>query len=115
MLQITVRSPKGDPLRNVKFDFWQADTNGEYGYRSYALRGQFTTDENGTIEVLTVVPGDYGPRSVLRAGHFHIILKDGEGKYESLTTQLYVCKANNTLDMRHDLYVFFLSHTIDAC
>lgn len=105
LLQITIRSPKGDPLPNVKIDLWHANTDGEYGYRSYALRGRFTTDANGSVEVLTITPGDYGAGGNLRTGHFHMMIQDGEGKYDHLTTQLYVCKGNDVSGMKKDLYV----------
>lgn len=104
LLQMIIRSPKGDPLPNAKVDFWQATTDGLYAYRSYALRGRFTTDANGNVEVLTVIPGDYGAAGNLRTGHFHIMMQDAEGQCERLTTQLYVCRGNNLDAMKNDLY-----------
>ncbi len=53
----------------------------------------------GVVEVLTVVPGAYGVMSVTRPGHFHLIVrpsKEDSKKYDELTTQLYVCKGNDT-------------------
>lgn len=105
LLQITIRSPKGDPLPNAQVDLWHATTKGDYAYRSYALRGRFTTDANGNVEVLSVVPGDYGPGGNSRTGHFHMMIQDAEGRYDHLTTQLYVCKGNNVEGMKKDLYV----------
>jgi protocatechuate 3,4-dioxygenase beta subunit len=61
-----------------------------------------TTDSNGFFEVLSVTPGGY----LGRAGHFHIIITPGpeDGmKYEPLTTQAYVCTANNKYEMNTDL------------
>lgn len=101
---MTVRSPKGDPLPNAKFDFWQATTEGVYAYSSYGLRGRFTTDANGNVELLTVIPGDYkGPMGGVRNGHFHLMLQDAEGKCDPLTTQIYVCKGNSPKGMESDL------------
>ncbi|KIP05544.1 hypothetical protein PHLGIDRAFT_128806 [Phlebiopsis gigantea 11061_1 CR5-6] len=95
LLQISVRSPKGDPLPNVEIDLWHATSNGIYSYYSYDRRGRFTTDANGNAEVLTVRPGDYGAGGVMRTGHFHLMLHDAERKYDNLTSQLYVCKGND--------------------
>ena len=104
LLQISVRSPKGDPLPNVEIDLWHATSNGIYSYYSYDRRGRFTTDANGNAEVLTVRPGDYGAGGIMRTGHFHLMIHDAEHKYDNLTTQLYVCKGNDPA-LVHDLYV----------
>ncbi|EKM58204.1 uncharacterized protein PHACADRAFT_207038 [Phanerochaete carnosa HHB-10118-sp] len=95
LLQVTVRSPHGDPLPHATIDLWHATSAGAYAYRSYALRGQLTTGADGSVEVLTVAPGDYGGGLGVRAGHFHMKLHDGARRYERLTTQLYVCRAND--------------------
>lgn len=105
LLQVTIRSPKGDPLPNAQIELWHATTSGQYAYRSYALRGRFTTDANGNAEVLTIVPGDYGAGGNLRTGHFHMMIRDAEGKYDNLTTQVYVCKGNDVGGMQKDLCV----------
>lgn len=103
LLRLTVRSPHGDPLPHATVDFWQATTAGAYAYRTYALRGKFTTDENGDVEVLTVAPGDYSaPAGGVRTGHFHMMLSDAEGRCEQLTTQVYVCQANDVRGMDKD-------------
>lgn len=100
-----MRSPKGDPLPNVKLDWWQATTAGEYYYRSYGLRGKFVTDENGQVEVLTIAPGNYGPIAAVRIGHFHVRFEPADTSLDKLTTQIYVCRGNNVALMQHDLYV----------
>lgn len=105
LFRITVRSPKGDPLPNASIDLWHATTEGVYSYNSYNLRGTCSTDENGVVEVLTVAPGDYGAKSAIRVGHFHVMLQDKEKKCERLTTQVYVCKGNNVDLMQIDLCV----------
>ena len=63
------------------------------------------TDENGNIEVLTVVPGAYGMQAVKRAGHVHLIISDEAGKWQSITTQQYVCADNDSEFMKTDLCV----------
>ncbi|GJE89571.1 catechol 1,2-dioxygenase [Phanerochaete sordida] len=102
LLSITVRSPHGDPLPRATVDFWQATTAGVYAYRSYGLRGRLTTDAHGTVEVLTVAPGDYGAAAAVRTGHFHMFLQDADGLCECLTTQLYVCHGNDVRGMNKD-------------
>lgn len=104
LVSITVKSPHDDPVPHAIFDWWQADTAGNYSMTTYGMRGKFTTDANGRVEVLTVAPGKYGPPGYKRAGHFHLIVSENEQrKWEPLTTQLYVCKANDTKEMGSDL------------
>ena len=98
-----MRGPKGEAIKNARFDWWQASTAGDYFFSTYNLRGKFQTDENGDVEVLTVTPGKYGPEEHKRAGHFHFILKAPSGKYKSLTSQMYVCRANDPKEMNSDL------------
>lgn len=102
LLHVAIRSPHGDPLPGATVDFWQATTAGEYAYRSYALRGRFTADAHGTVEVLTVVPGDYGAGAAVRTGHFHMMLCDAARRYDTLTTQLYVCHGNDVRGLDKD-------------
>lgn len=104
LMSLTILSPDGEPVPNTKIDWWQADSNGVYAYGSYALRGYFTTNAEGRIEILTVAPGEYGPLNLNRAGHFHLTM-DGGSEHEMLTTQLYVCPANDKEHMKIDLYV----------
>ena len=81
-----------------------------YAHTSYALRGTFATDEEGNVEVLTIAPGAYGPKGHLRAAHFHMHIEPprsakggGAYQYKSLTTQLYICPANDPSVMKPDL------------
>ena len=106
-----MQDPSGNPLSNTLIDWWQADTTGNYYFSTYALRGKFVTDADGKAEVLTVAPGKYGPPEHLRAGHFHAILTPPSRKYRQLTTQMYVCRANDPAELDTDLYVYhqFLS------
>ena len=104
LLTLTIRTPTGDPLPGALIDLWQATTDGHYSQNSYNLRGKFKTDTQGQIEILTIVPGQYGPLKHARAGHFHLMISGGE-QYELLVTQLYVCSANDRQGMMHDLYV----------
>ena len=98
-----MRTPKGDPVPNVRFYWWQAQTRGGYSLTTYALRGTFTTDAEGNVEVLTVTPGAYGPKNHLRAGHFHFTMAGPGQHWDDLTTQLYVCPGNDPNAMKPDL------------
>lgn len=105
LLAISLKSPSGDPLPNATIDLWQATTAGEYSFTSYRLRGIFTSDKNGLVEILTVAPGKYGPEGYKRAGHFHLIVRPEvgkEGETEELTTQIYVCEGNDVKEMGSD-------------
>lgn len=58
---------------------------------------------NGRAEVLSVSPGEYGPPGHTRAGHFHAIITAPGRKLQPLTTQMYVCHANDTVDLQTDM------------
>jgi len=113
LLDLSILTPRGDPIPNALVDWWQADSHGVYTSWSYRLRGKFRTDANGKIQVLTVIPGKYGPQSWARVGHFHCFmsgktLKGSEEKqWQSLTTQVYVCKDNNAKEMDTDFLNIF--------
>ena len=95
---ISVKTPDGDPVPYATFDWWQADTVGCYSTDTYRLRGKFKADKWGIIEILTVMPGEYGPKGHERAGHFHATIAPGRcssSNLESLTTQFYVCPQND--------------------
>ena len=51
---MTVQDQRGNPISNAQVDWWQADTTGEYYFKTYNLRGKFTTDTDGKAEVLSV-------------------------------------------------------------
>ena len=90
-----MRDHKGEPLPNVQLDWWQADSQGQYYYRSYGLRGKVTTDNNGNAEVLTIAPGRYGRGDILRAAHIHLMFSIRDSIHDRLTTQLYICQGND--------------------
>lgn len=98
-----VLSTAGAPLPNVLLDWWQADTNGTYYHSRYRLRGTLRTDADGRFECLTVSPHEYGMGGLVRTAHLHVIFAAPGG--ERVTTQLYICNANNPKEMNNDLYV----------
>ena len=87
-MTISVRDHKGEPLPNVQLDWWQADSQGQYYYRSYGLRGKVTTDNNGNAEVLTIAPGRYGRGDILRAAHIHLMFSIREWSFFITTADL---------------------------
>lgn len=100
-------TPDGDPVPHAVLDFWQANSDGNYYFLDYTLRGRVITDSEGRAEVLSVPPGVYGALGGVRAGHFHLIVhpittKDGK-TWDELTTQIYVCKGNSPETIESDL------------
>ena len=98
-------SPSGKPLSNAIVDWWQSNTKGDYFFSKYRLRGKFTTDSEGRFECLTVPPATYGLGRLLRTAHVHIMFTyvDERKKVHELTTQLYICRANDPNEMKSDL------------
>ncbi len=95
------------PIKGAILDIWQAATNGFYENQDenqpdYNLRGRFRTDENGTFELIALMPTAYpaptdGPvgellrvakRSTYRPAHIHFIV--AAPGYETLVTQIFV-------------------------
>lgn len=77
------------PLARAFLDVWQADANGQYHYEkdNFRLRGQLLTDDKGSFEFTTVVPGRYKLDGGYRPAHIHFIV--GHPRHQPLTTQLY--------------------------
>ncbi|XVQ07411.1 dioxygenase [Spirillospora sp. CA-255316] len=102
----SVTAHDGTPLGGAELDMWQADADGLYsnihpGIPDWNLRGRFTTAQDGSFEVTTIVPPPYeipknGPtgqvlnalgRHFFRPAHLHLKVRaDGFGE---LTSQLY--------------------------
>jgi catechol 1,2-dioxygenase len=97
----------GTPIPNTNFEVWQAATNGLYENQDpdqpdMNLRGKFQTDENGTYELIALMPTPYpvptdGPVGELlriakrhpnRPAHIHFIVSSPN--YETLITQIFV-------------------------
>lgn len=102
----TVRTTDGSPLAGANLDIWQANGACEYSHfqpdvPEYNLRGQLTTDEDGSFEFETVVPAPYEVpnqgatgqllkalgRHSFRPGHIHFKLSHDQAA--PLTTQIY--------------------------
>lgn len=95
------------PIEGAILDTWQAATNGLYENQDeqqpdYNLRGRFRTDENGSFELIALMPTAYpvptdGPVGELlraakrppdRPAHIHFIVS--APGYETLVTQIFV-------------------------
>jgi catechol 1,2-dioxygenase len=95
------------PIEGAVLDTWQAANNGLYENQDsaqpdYNLRGRYTTDENGTFEMVALMPTGYsvpmdGPvgellrvsgRPPIRPAHIHLIVS--APGYETLITQIFV-------------------------
>ncbi|KAI0685485.1 aromatic compound dioxygenase [Cytidiella melzeri] len=109
LLVLHIRGPSGEPVKNTEFDWWQANGKGVYNNVTYNLRGKFQSDEHGDVEILSIIPGKYGPEKYIRAGHFHFIVSDPANKHRPLTTQQYVCRANDSAEMDADFLNFVRS------
>ncbi|KAI8989874.1 Intradiol ring-cleavage dioxygenase [Trametes punicea] len=98
-----VKDQKGEPVPNAVLDWWQADSEGNYYYDSWTLRGKVKADAHGRVEALSVRPGQYGaPFGGWRAGHAHLKVHGTKGKHKSMTTQAYVCQGNKSELMTKD-------------
>lgn len=93
-----VTNVKGEPVRNVRIEVWQANTHGRYahpsdpntqlsldpGFQGYAL---LRTDSEGRYRVRTIKPGPYPTaRGDMRAPHIHFEI---EGRIDRKVTQLF--------------------------
>jgi len=95
------------PIKGAILDTWQAATNGFYENQDenqpdYNLRGRFRTEEDGTFELIALMPTAYpvptdGPVGELlraakrppdRPAHIHFIVS--APGYETLVTQIFV-------------------------
>ncbi|HET7696545.1 MAG TPA: hypothetical protein VFK57_12605 [Vicinamibacterales bacterium] len=100
VVQLTgrVTNLKGEPLRRVQIEIWQANTNGRYAHPSdpnthlpldpdfqgYAL---LRTDEDGRYALTTIKPGPYPTaRGDMRAPHIHVEI---QGHTDRKVTQLF--------------------------
>lgn len=71
------------PVAGARLDFWQANASGAYDNSGYRLRGNQTTNADGSYTLDTVIPGLYPGRTE----HIHVKVQ-APGK-SVLTTQLF--------------------------
>jgi catechol 1,2-dioxygenase len=102
-----VTSTDGIPLAGAELDVWHADAAGLYsnihpGIPDWNLRGRLRTADDGSFEVITIVPPPYeipkdGPTGIVLSAlgrHFfrpaHLHLKLRHPRYAEMTSQLYI-------------------------
>ena len=76
-----------DPVPEAIVDVWQTDSNGNYHFEDFILRGKITADEHGQYKLETILPGKYSEGGVMRPAHIHV--KVSAPDLLSHTTQLY--------------------------
>ncbi|MCH7968900.1 MAG: hypothetical protein IH841_06630 [Thaumarchaeota archaeon] len=76
-----------DPVPEAIIDVWQTDSNGNYNFEDFTLRGKIKADENGQYKLETILPGKYSVAGVMRPAHIHV--KVSAPSLPSHTTQLY--------------------------
>ena len=75
------------PVSNAIIDVWQTDSNGNYYFEDFTLRGKLTADDDGQYKIETIFPGKYSEGGATRPAHIH--LKISAPGLSSHTTQLY--------------------------
>ncbi|TFK94897.1 aromatic compound dioxygenase [Polyporus arcularius HHB13444] len=103
LFMLDVKDVKGNPIPHAVLDCWQADSNGDYYFSSWTLRGKVKTDAQGHAEILSVRPSDYGaPLLGVRKSHMHLIASGVRGKHVPMTTQVYMCPGNDSGQLAGD-------------
>lgn len=87
-----------DPVPDAIVDVWQTDSNGNYYFEDFTLRGKIKADKHGQYKLETIFPGKYSEAGVIRPAHIH--LKVSSPSLPSHTTQLYF-----EGDEHHDFFV----------
>ncbi len=76
-----------DPIPEAIIDVWHTDSNGNYYFQDFTLRGKIKADENGQYKLETRLPGKYSEAGLMRPAHIHV--KVSAPNLSSHTTQLY--------------------------
>jgi protocatechuate 3,4-dioxygenase beta subunit len=72
------------PVEQAMLDLWNVQTNGEYDFDGFNLRGRQLSGREGNFEFLTIEAIPYGSRTA----HFHF--KVSAPGFQPLTTELYL-------------------------
>ena len=90
-----------NPVSNAIIDVWQTDSNGNYYFEDFTLRGKVTADNDGQYKIETIFPGKYSEAGATRPAHIHLkISAPGLLSPPPHTTQLYF-----EGDEHHDFFV----------
>jgi len=76
-----------DPIPEAIIDVWHTDSNGNYYFQDFTLRGKIKADETGQYKLETRFPGKYSEAGLMRPAHIHV--KVSAPNLSSHTTQLY--------------------------
>jgi len=76
-----------DPVPEAIIDVWQTNSNGNYYFEDFTLRGKIKADEHGQYKLETIFPGKYSEAGFMRPAHIHV--KVSAPSLSSHTTQLY--------------------------
>jgi len=76
-----------DPIPEAIIDVWHTDSNGNYYFQDFTLRGKIKANENGQYKLETRFPGKYSEAGLMRPAHIHV--KVSAPNLSSHTTQLY--------------------------
>jgi len=87
-----------DPVPEAIIDVWQTDSNGNYYFEDFTLRGKIKADKNSQYKLETIFPGKYSEAGFMRPAHIHV--KVSAPSLSSHTTQLYF-----EGDEHHDFFV----------
>jgi len=87
-----------ESLPEATIDVWQTDSNGNYNFEDFTLRGKIIADELGQYKLETIFPGKYSEAGFMRPAHIHV--KVSAPGLSSHTTQLYF-----EGDEHHDFFV----------
>ncbi len=87
-----------DPVPEAVVDVWQTDSNGNYYFEDFTLRGKIKADDRGQYILETIFPGKYSEAGFMRPAHIHV--KVSAPGLSSHTTQLYF-----EGDEHHDFFV----------
>lgn len=72
------------PVHEAIVDLWNVQTNGEYDFKGFNLRGRQLSGKSGEFRFLTIEAIPYGSRTA----HFHF--KVSAPGFQPLTTELYL-------------------------
>ena len=72
------------PVPQAMLDLWNVQTNAEYDFKGFNLRGRQLATKKGDFEFLTIEATPYGSRTA----HFHF--KVSAPGFQPLTTELYL-------------------------
>ena len=83
----TVVDRNCNPVPGAIIDVWQTDSEGEYYFEDFVLRGKVHANDDGTYIIDSIFPGKYSEAGQFRPAHLHLKVSSPEGP--QLTTQLY--------------------------